>query len=195
MDFMGLDDEITGGSLLEEGLQGLGLTGDPVVQSPIPQSAGFHRVASIWIRFPAKGSSLGIIPAALQMAACMSGVSAFQLDQSFPGHIIATCTPHDVYDSSPTCHSRLAKLYHPIQCHMVVHPRLHPEGLRSALLRLCKPVCAARSRSFCDAITREQQYNGHSNSRKREHKQGQHGVWHRSHSQCKPPYRPYRRRL
>ena len=49
MDFMGLDDEIAGGALLEEALQRLDDIGDPAVQSPdpCPLSAASHCIASI----------------------------------------------------------------------------------------------------------------------------------------------------
>ena len=149
MDFMGLDDEIAGGALLEEALQSLDDIGNPVVQSPdpCPLSAGSQRTGSILGRFSSRTCWLET-PLLSQVAACIQGIPALKLEHAFPGHVIAACTPHDVHDMLLN-----ARKYAPPKSR-VVHPRLPPGMFQNALLRQHQLVCAARSRSIRDAITR-----------------------------------------
>ena len=83
MDFMGLDDEIAGGALLEEALQRLDDIGDPAVQSPdrCPLSAGLHCISSNLGRFSSwscwlENSLLS------QVAACMSHILFLKLEHA-----------------------------------------------------------------------------------------------------------------
>ena len=62
-----------------------------------PLFAESHCIASIWTVYSA---AVPCWEASLlsQATACMSGVSAFQLEHFFPGHIIAVLTSHHVHD-------------------------------------------------------------------------------------------------